>query len=416
LHFTTLTLENFQAHEKSVFNLDKGLNVIVGLSNSGKSSLSRALQFILMGSPWDKSWVRFGSKYCKITLETSTGITVLRIKGDKVNKYTLTLPNQQPQDFESFGVGVPEAIQQALNIHEVQINNTESLNLNVALQHDNLFLLSAVPSVRARVLGKLSGADILDSSIQSINKDKRQLTAEKQSKELELVDLQAQIDKLATVEGFSGNIAEIETRLNSLATQEARLQRIRSLFERVTVLKQAWTRETEIEALLEPFKLDNIQQVMQKVAKITTLRILCSRFVNLGLSFERQNKLQALLAQIDLDFISQLEPRVNRVKKLVMLFSKYNAWQGMYHTQNLIKNLLIPVDLSVILVLAEKAFSLKRVKDLSVKLNRNQVELLDKTGELAQVEQKYNEAKEQYSDMLKANGTCPMCGVSTVGI
>ena len=249
MHFTTLTLENFQSHEKSVFSLDKGLNVIVGLSNAGKSSISRALQFILMGSPWDKSWVRFGAKYCKIILETDTGIIVERQKGEGRNKYILTLPNCEPQQFESFGVGVPEAIQQALNIHEVQINNTETLNLNVALQHDSLFLLSAVPSVRARILGKLSGADILDSAIQNINREKRQLTAEKQSKELELVDLQSQESKLASIESYSTVISSIESKLASLSTQEARLQRIQSLFERVTVLKQAWTREMAIEAL-----------------------------------------------------------------------------------------------------------------------------------------------------------------------
>jgi recombinational DNA repair ATPase RecF len=31
----TLTLEDFQSHEKSVFNFDKGLNILTGLSNAG---------------------------------------------------------------------------------------------------------------------------------------------------------------------------------------------------------------------------------------------------------------------------------------------------------------------------------------------------------------------------------------------
>jgi hypothetical protein len=37
-----------------------------------------------------------------------------------------------------------------------------------------------------------------------------------------------------------------------------------------------------------------------------------------------------------------------------------------------------------------------------------------KTEELGKVEQQYQEAKGQYTEMLKANGTCPMCGVSTI--
>jgi len=412
----TLTLEDFQSHEKSVFNLDKGLNVIVGLSNAGKSSISRALQFILMGSPWDKSWVRFGAKYCKITLETSTGITVLREKGDKVNKYTLILPNQEPQVFESFGTSVPEAIQQALKIHEVQIDAAESLNLNVALQHDNLFLLSSVPSLRARILGKLSGATFLDHAIRELNKDKRQTTAEKGSKELEVVDLNSQIDKLAPIETFSSQISDIEARLSSLSVQEARLQRIQSLFERVSILRANWVAETEKEALLVNIDLSNIDQLAQRVDKIGKIRTFHSKFVNHQYTFEHQTKLQVLLTQIDLDSISQLEPKVNRVKKLIMLNDKYNAWQGMYSAQSRINNLLTPVDISVIPVLAEKASDLKKIKDLSVRIGKNQKELLGKTEELGRVEQQYQEAKEQYSEMLRLNGTCPVCNQETVNL
>jgi DNA repair exonuclease SbcCD ATPase subunit len=371
LYFTTLTLEDFQGHTKSVFNLDKGLNVIVGLSNAGKSSISRALQFILMGSPWDKSWVRFGSKYCKITLETSTGITVLRIKGDKVNKYTLTLPNQQPQDFESFGVGVPEAIQQALNIHEVQINNTESLNLNVALQHDNLFLLSAVPSVRARVLGKLSGADILDSSIQSINKDKRQLTAEKQSKELELVDLQAQESKLALIESYSTIIQDIESKLTSLSTQEARLQAVRSLFQRVKVLKANWTRETAIEAALANIDLSSIGQLAQRVDKIGKISLLLDRIVKQRYTEQNILKQTELLKQIDLTVIPFLDSKILKINKIRALHS--NFCQVLSQIQS---------------------------KEVS----------------LQDIEQKYKLVKQQYSDILKEGKICPICGTSTLEV
>jgi len=97
-----------------------------------------------------------------------------------------------------------------------------------------------------------------------------------------------------------------------------------------------------------------------------------------------------------------------------MFCAKKKAHEDNYHTQSIINNLLTPIDISVIFVLAEKTSNLKRVKDLSVRINKNQKEFVSKIDELEQVEQKYNEAKEQYSEMLKANGTCPMCGVSTI--
>lgn len=368
MYFKTLTLEDFQAHEKSIFNLDKGLNILVGISNSGKSSVSRALQFILMGSPWDKSWVKFGSKFCRIILETNTGITVVREKGLSVNRYILTLPNQEPQVFDSFGTHPPEIIQQALKIYEVPIDSTESLNLNVALQMDSLFLLSSVPSLRARILGKLSGATYLDHAIRSLNTEKRQTTAEKSGKELELTELQTQLDKLTPIEGYTRQIAEIETKLASLSDQEARLERIRELSRGVKAFKASWDRQTAIEATISHIDISIITELALKVDRIKAISLLSKRIVDQQYTFEKQSKLQTLLTQ---------------------------------------------VDLTIIPILAEKATRVKTVKELSNKFSKNQKELVSKTDELVLVEQKYNETKEQYSVILKENGICPICNRST---
>ena len=363
-------LEDFQSHEKSIFNFDKGLNILTGLSNAGKSSISRALSLILFNT-WDKSWVKFGAKYCRISLETDTGIFVVREKGEKINKYILTLPDCAPETFEAFGTGVPEQVQQALKIQEVQVDTTDKLNLNLAGQMDALFLLSQTGSYRAKVLGKLSGATYLDHAIRELNKDKRQLTAEKNLKDLEIVELQAQVMKLAEIEIYSAVISALEGRLTSLTCSQERVERIRSLFERVKVLKEAWLKEFKKQELLGPLDLTSIEQLAHKVDNIKTLSLLSRKFVNLRLSLEKQNKLQQLLK---------------------------------------------PVDISAIPVLIDRVSSLKKTQDLAVKINKNQRELASKTDELQQVEQQHKDVAKQYGDMLRNNGVCPTCNRSTVEI
>ena len=367
MFFKTLVLEDFQAHEKSVFNLDKGLNVIVGLSNSGKSSLSRALSLLLFNT-WDKSWVRFGSKYCRVTIQTDTGIEVVREKGEKINRYILRLPNQSEQLFESFGISVPEAVQQALKIQEVQIDTTDKLNLNLAGQMDSLFLLSQTGSYRAKVLGKLSGATYLDHAIRSLNTEKRQVTAEKNLKDLEIVELQTQVDRLVPIEQYSSNIIDLESKLASLAIAEQRVERIRSLLGRVKVLKAAWLRETTKSELLVTLDLKSIGQLTQRVDKIKAISSLSSRIVYNNLSQMKIFKLQELLT---------------------------------------------PIDLSAILGLTDKISTLKKIKDLSTRFSKNNNELVNKTDELQQNEQKYNEAAQQYTSMLRDAGICPLCNRST---
>ena len=370
MYFTKVILENFQAFEKGEFNLSPNLNVLVGISNVGKSSVARALSLLLFNQ-WDKSWCKFGAKYCRVTIETDTRITVIREKGEKINRYILRLPNQPEQLFESFGTGVPEQVQQALRIQEVQVDTTDKLNLNLAGQMDSLFLLSQTGSYRAKVLGKLSGASYLDFAIRELNKDKRQLTAEKNLKDLEIVELQTQVSKLAVIESYSTQISALEGRLSLLRVSQERVGRIRSLFERVKVLKEAWTTETKKAEFLGPIDLVSIDQLATRVSNLKVLSSLSSRIVNLRYTFEKQNKLQQLLQ---------------------------------------------PVDISAIPVLIERVSSLKKTKDLAARVGKNQHELASKTDELQQVEQQHKEAAKQYGDMLRENGTCPICNRSTVNV
>ncbi len=85
MFLSKIVLEDFQAFEKGEFVLSPNLNILVGVSNVGKSSVARALSLILFNK-WDKSWCRFGAKYCRVTIQTDTGIEVVREKGEKINR------------------------------------------------------------------------------------------------------------------------------------------------------------------------------------------------------------------------------------------------------------------------------------------------------------------------------------------
>lgn len=368
MYITKIVLENFQGFERGEFVLSPNLNILVGVSNVGKSSVARALSLILYNQ-WDKSWCRFGSKYCRITVETSTGIVVIREKGDKVNKYILRLPDSPEQVFESFGTNTPEQIQQALKIHEVQIDTTDKLNLNLAGQMDALFLLSQTGSYRAKVLGKLSGATYLDHAIRELNKDKRKLTAEKDTKDLEVIELKTQVDKFSALESVSETITNFEARLTSLAAAEQRVEQIRSLLERVKVLKDAWTRES---------------------------------------------KKAELLAPVDLNAVKNLTPRVDKIKAISLLLAKVVSFKQTYLQQTKLNELLNPIDLSGITKLADKVTTIKQLKDLVGRFDKNKNELVAKANELQQVEQQHADAAKQYTDMLQNAGVCPICNRTTV--
>lgn len=367
MYLKRIVLENFQGFERGEFNLSPNLNILVGVSNVGKSSVARALSLVLYNQ-WDKSWVRFGTKYCRITLETSTGVVVVREKGDKVNRYILRLPDVPEQLFESFGTSTPEQVQQALKIHEVQIDTTDKLNLNLAGQMDALFLLSQTGSYRAKVLGKLSGATYLDHAIRELNKDKRRITAEKDTKDLEVIELKAQVDKYGTLEALSGDISALEQKLTSLTRSQERVEQIRSLLERVKILKDNWTRE------------------QQKAA---------------------------LLGSIDLEAIKSLTPKVDKIKAISSLLSKVTSFKQVYLQQTKLNELLNPIDLSVINRLADKCSSIQTLREFAGRYLKNDKAILAMAQAVQESEDEHRKTAELYTTLLRENGVCPTCNQAT---
>ena len=81
-----LSIENFQSHEHSFLEFSKGINVITGSSDSGKTAILRALYWIIWNRPQGdsfKSWWG-GDTKCSLVIDKKFGIT--RSK-DKDNLY-----------------------------------------------------------------------------------------------------------------------------------------------------------------------------------------------------------------------------------------------------------------------------------------------------------------------------------------
>lgn len=273
MHIKHLILENFQSHKKAVLDFHPGFNTIVGVSNVGKTSVTRALSFILSGT-WDTSWVRHGEKVAKITLITDTGITIIREKGEKVNRYVLQIPGKVEQVYENFGTDIPSPIESALQIFKVQIDANEYLNLNVSSQLDPLFLLSKPGSFKAKVLGKLSGAHYLDYALREINKDRKNLKGEKDLRDMELVELQVKLVEFASLDSEKSKLDAAAKKMDNLVDLEDRIAALKSLFSRVQDWKGRYQAETAKEAQLDALLVPTVDGLDALATRLRDLRIL----------------------------------------------------------------------------------------------------------------------------------------------
>lgn len=270
----TLELINFQSHTHTTLNFHPNFNCLVGVGNSGKTSIIRALSLLLYGQ-WDSSWVQHGHNFCRVSLTTDTDIQVIREKGTSVNRYIVKSPGIPDQTYENFGVQVPSEVSLILQIFKVQLDATETINLNLASQMDPLFLLTKSGSVKAKIFGKLTGSHLLDAVLKQINNDKKNLSSEKKVKSDDVVNLKEQLKQYSNIGELKIQLDNIGLQIQQTTKTQATLERVKTLQSRIHDWKKQYNIECDNEAKLCGFDVENLDELTSKVnllSKIKTLQ------------------------------------------------------------------------------------------------------------------------------------------------
>jgi exonuclease SbcC len=171
---TSLHITNFQSHKESHLEFNPGVNVIIGESDSGKTAILRALRWVLTNRPGGDSFRSSWGGDTSIGIWTENNL-IVREKIGTNNIYRLG-----DTEFKAFGTEVPEEIQDALNMNEINVQN----------QLDLPFLLRDSPGQVAAHFNKIAHLDAIDKSMQLIEKWTRALNQQLKDNESNLLQQQ----------------------------------------------------------------------------------------------------------------------------------------------------------------------------------------------------------------------------------
>lgn len=133
-------IKNYQAHQDSMLEFDEpGINVIVGPSDSGKSSVVRAIASLVDGSPIDR---RHGSKETVVEVDGCR-----RVRGNTKNQFEIG-----DRVYKAMRSEAPREIKEALNLDAI----------NFRSQHQPYFLLADSPGATARAMNELADLGMID--------------------------------------------------------------------------------------------------------------------------------------------------------------------------------------------------------------------------------------------------------------
>lgn len=152
---SSIHLKNFQGHKNTFVEFKKGVNTIIGSSDSGKSSVLRGLLWVMTNRPLGDSfrshWAEKDETLVEIIWDDHT---IRRTKTKTSNTYTL-----DDETYKAMGTDVPEPILQVLNMSE----------LNTQKQMDSPFLLSMPSPDIAKLLNKITNLNIIDKAFANMN-------------------------------------------------------------------------------------------------------------------------------------------------------------------------------------------------------------------------------------------------------
>jgi DNA repair exonuclease SbcCD ATPase subunit len=459
-------LENFQSHLDTYVEFSDGLNVIVGQSDSGKTAILRGMRWALYNQPRGSDFVRVSADFVRVTITFEDETVITRERTSSKNRYTIRKKGEEELVLEGFGTHVPNEVMEAHGMSHLKIDQDNDLMIHLSQQLDGPFLLEQTSSIRAKTLGRISGAHFLDMAIRDTTKDLSQLNLRMKQEQAEIEKLEEELQPYSHLDNLKSQL------LNS----ELRIEKVKSMLEtrkKLVEVKKQWTqinKEEDVaiawrklvkdvdewqqkmemlqamvqqfvvftqkqkllgelnrsmvicEKWLEKTKHTNeangkFEQINKQVAllKLLKLKVLEKGQINRSLEEEaRQVRASNFVKRVDIAALELIREQKTKQKQLLQLQEQLNRNVEQFEQVNRV-NKKLP-DIRSIL---ENHDEIANVNNRYLQIKSIQTSLLDYQFRLEEgkrflkkqiSEQQHEEQKLQ--DILISEGTCPTCGQS----
>lgn len=211
---TNLKVTNFQRHKQAELQFVPGVNVIAGDSDSGKSSLIRALMWVLTNKPQGlgfRSWNCDKGEVMSVSIDLDNGNTITRRRSEQVNEYLLN-----SKKFVAMKTDVPSDILEAHGLEQV----------NLQSQFQSHYLLAASSGEVAKTLNTACDLTIIDTTIKAVNTIISQAKTAAQVATKCLSKAQDSLDELSWVPQAEVQIEFISAEMNRILQREQQFDEI----------------------------------------------------------------------------------------------------------------------------------------------------------------------------------------------
>lgn len=396
-----ITLKNFESHEDSTIEFSDGLNLIIGQSNQGKSSIVRALAMVV-ANRFDHDSVRTGTEYCSVKVETEKG-SVTAERGENTNHWIVETPKYR-KEYRNIGLSVPPEVLEILGMGERVRGEIKELP-NIMFQLEKHYMLSEIDGKKttanaiARMMDEAIGIGGMEELIKDIATDFASKKKELSSKNILISELRSRILDIDIFEDYKKSIEEA-----------------RAVFEEVDSLNDLHESAKELSSKVESNKSD--RQYLESELE-------CSEGIE-----ELSDNMKILVRKFKL--LSRILRIINNIKDVKSRLSKSDGLEEIFDsTQTLIQKQIAfqkaqteakRIEILNVRIGVDSDFdpdleSINKKKDsiiTAVEMLQNAREYYKKirniSNSLINQEKELKGKEETFSNLKEQLGQCPLCG------
>ena len=238
-----LKIQNFQAHKNLELELKPGINLILGDSNIGKTSIIRALQLLLTGNPKTPIYASGNPVKIEMILNNKVYSVEKTIKKDKVTK-TIWNVNGQEYDGANFkpDIGLSE--------------------INIQSQFEPFYMLSKTPGQIGKEIQIVTGINLADEIKTELNTEINTFKTEINRLENSIKTDKKELSEYPDLKQIRKQIRRYERIAEKRKKEENRLKEVEKLLKKYHELKQS--------ILVSKKEIQHLESIKDKIEKYET--------------------------------------------------------------------------------------------------------------------------------------------------
>ena len=325
MKITKIELKNFQGHKDSILYPKEGLNALVGASGKGKSSIHRALTWVITNKiAGDRPNLNIHNHSIKketkagnttftdntsVSIHLDTDYVITRIKG-KDNKYTIQYPNKTIKELTANGQNVP--------IEVLEIFNFDYLN--IADQADSYFIMFDTPGEIAKKINEIVDLSLGDKLLKGIKSKTREVNSKVKNVTEDIKTLEEQLKEYDNLDSMEKDLDILSALYN---TKEELSEKIKSLKEYREVIAEI---DNELESIGDvSSELESIQALSilyENLLQLRDKKTLVNSYVN-DLDYLNNELKSCRNASEELKAIEELHALFNKALEVERAFRVY---------------------------------------------------------------------------------------------